>query len=94
MRAVAIGEGGSAISGPAVENGRVKIPIMTPLCGDPPCGCAEVVARKTPEICTFAGATAAAAGGAAAAAGRLAAAGGQDGGGGNERCERPDVHGS
>ena len=55
VRAVAIGEGGSAISGPAVENGRVKIPILTPLCGDPPFGCAEVVARKTPEIVTFPG---------------------------------------
>ena len=55
VRAVAIGEGGSAISGPAVENGRVKIPILTPLCGEPPFGCAEVVARKTPEIVTFPG---------------------------------------
>jgi uncharacterized damage-inducible protein DinB len=36
VRAVAIGEGGSAISGPAVENGRVKIPILMPLCGEPP----------------------------------------------------------
>ena len=55
VRAVAIGEGGSAISGPAVENGRVKIPILTPPCGEPPFGCAEVVARKTPEIVAFPG---------------------------------------